>query len=567
MLLTLQIENIALIRELELDFSRGFQALTGETGAGKSILIDSIGLLCGNKADKTLIRTGEERASVRGVFGNLSHVAVQALSEMDIVPDDEGCLLVERQLSVDGKSKIKISGVTVTLGILKEVAKHLIDIHGQSDTLTLYDSASYIRILDAYAGTEDALLAYGVVFERYESLKREIEEISRSEAERMRTIEMLTYQLADIDAVGLKPGEDVALEEKERRIKNHERIFRQCSFVYRALKGAEKGNACLLLDRSIAALETLTDVIPDAEKLISELRECLYSLEDIAEKVYDLTDTSEGDPTSAIDKIERRLDAIAKLKKKYGVTVEDILAYRAQAAKRLESMQNADARLEELTEELKQAYSEAAKLGEKIHSIRVRAGEYLSKQVIDNLVFLDMPKVKFCVVVTQEYSENGEYKLSPDGFDHVEFLISANKGEELHSLSKVASGGELARMMLALKCVESQRDLSVSMIFDEIDAGVSGKTARKIGLKLLELSKHTQIFCVTHSAQIASLADVHLLISKHEADGRTVTTVKELDEAGRIEELSRVLGGIHVTDAQRQAAVDMRQEKLSLMNA
>ncbi len=550
-----------MIRELEMDFSTGFQVLTGETGAGKSILIDSIGLLCGAKADKTLIRTGEEYACVEGTFGAFSQQAVKNLAEMDLPVDEEGKLLVQRYLYADGRGKIKVNGVAVTLASLKAISKYLVDIHGQTDTLALYDSTTYIHVLDTFASLDTALSAYKAAFDTYESLRREMDEINRGEAERLRTIEMLAYQVADIDALSLKPGEDEALEEKEKRIKNHERIYRQTNFAWRALKGAEKGNAALLLDRSAAAIETLGDVIPDAEKLAAEIRDCLYRIEDIADRIYDISESDEGDPTSLINKIELRLDAISKLKKKYGGTVAEILAYRASAAQRLENMQNADERLEELRAKVKTAKVEADKLALTLHNTRVAAAQTLSERVVETLVFLDMPKVSFRVEIAENKDSDGEYILSSDGFDSVEFLISANSGEQMHSLSKVASGGELARMMLALKSVENEKDNSTAMIFDEIDAGVSGKTARKIGMKLLELSRRTQIFCVTHSAQIASLADVHFLIAKHESEGRTVTTVTSLDEDGRILELSRILGGIHVTDAQRQAAIDMRGER------
>jgi DNA repair protein RecN (Recombination protein N) len=287
-------------------------------------------------------------------------------------------------------------------------------------------------------------------------------------------------------------------------------------------------------------------------------------LEDIAERIYELSESDEGDPTALLNKIEMRLDAISKLKKKYGATVEEILSYRAQAAEKAEQMQHADERMEELRTKVAEAYEKAEGLARSIHERRVTAARTLSMRVIDTLVFLDMPKVTFRVDVTENKDATGANMLSENGIDTVEFMISANSGENLHSLSKVASGGELARMMLALKSVENEQDNTTAMIFDEIDAGVSGKTARKIGLKLLELSRNTQIFCVTHSAQIASLADVHFLISKHEQNGRTETTVTSLDEEGRIRELSRVLGGIRVTDAQRQAAIDMRREKKEL---
>ncbi len=566
MLETLHIENIALIRSLEIDFRRGFQVLTGETGAGKSILIGSIGLLTGMKSDKTLIRTGETEAIVYGVFCDISADAKTCLEGLDITPAEDGRVIVERRLYTDGRGKIKVNGTPVTLTALKELSKYLIDIHGQNDTLSLYDSAGYIRILDAFASCEDAYRAYSVDYASYEELRREMHEITKSEAERIRNIEMLTYQIADIDALSLKPGEDEVLEEKEKRIKNRERIFKQSSFVYRALKGAEKGNASMLLDRSASAMDALADVIPEAETLAKELRDCLYTIEDIAERAYSMSDGEDGDPSQMIDKIEARIDAIAKLKKKYGATVEDILAFRENAAKRLLQYQNADDRLAELTELCRTAREKAVMSAHVLHDKRRMAGVALASRVVETLVFLDMPKVSFRVDITENRDEAGEYLLSADGFDTVDFMISANSGEELHSLSRVASGGELARMMLSLKCAENISDASCAMVFDEIDSGVSGKTARKIGLKLLELSRHTQIFCVTHSAQIASLADDHYLISKHEADGRTMTALTTLDEEGRIQELSRVLGGIRVTDSQRQAAIDMRREKHTLEN-
>ncbi len=560
MLLSLYIENIALIQHLEMDFSSGFHALTGETGAGKSILIDSIGLLIGSKGDKTLIRTGESQAYVCGKFGGFSSSVIAALADLGITLDEDETLLVERYLSEDGKSKVKLNSTPSTLGRLKEIGKYLIDIHGQHDTYALYDPSNYIRVLDAYSGMEETLSHYRDAYHIYADLRAQIDEMTRSESERLRLIEMLTYQVADIDAVAPKLGEDVALAEKEKRIKNSERIFKQSGFAYRALKGGEKGNVVMLLEKSAQALGQLKDVIPDVDALVAELMDCRYRIEDVAERAQDLASQDGGDPTSLINRIELRLDAIAKLKRKYGDSIEAILTYRKEAKERLELLQNADDRLIELKEKCKAAKGKALSLADKLHEGRIRAGRGLSCAVVDNLVFLDMPKVTFDVSIC-ESMENGEKCLGPNGYDLVDFLISANQGEDVHSLSKVASGGELARIMLALKCVEKSKEQTAAMVFDEIDSGVSGKTARKIGLKILELSASAQVFCVTHSAQIASLADHHLLISKHVLDGRTLTTIRTLDEEGRIQELSRVLGGIQVTDAQRQAAIDMRKER------
>lgn len=564
MLKTLHIRNIALIREQELDFGRGFQVLTGETGAGKSILIDSIALLTGTRADRGMIRTGENVASVSGLFGQLSPRSIAALSEMDIQPDADGNILIQRTLSSDGKGKCKVNGEIVTLGALRDISKYLIDIHGQSDTMALYDADTYIRILDAFAGVTQDAKAYGEAYSAYDAYRREMDEILRGEAERARTIEMLTFRIADIDAVSPKIGEDEELAERESRIKNRERIYRQSQFVWRALKGGERGNVAMLLDRSVAAVESLLDALPSLESAVAELRDCQYRLDDVAEQMLDLTSDDEGDPAHIINETEERLAALARLKKKYGPTIEEILAYRATAAERLEKLQNSDGRLLELKDLLRGATEKATELAGVLHEKRCAAGAELSRRVVETLVFLDMPKVTFRVDIAAVRNAAGEFELSPTGYDRVDFLISANSGENMQSLSMVASGGELARMMLALKSVENSMDESTAMVFDEIDTGVSGKTARKIGLKLLELSAHTQIFCVTHSAQIASLADDHLLIAKSEHDGRTVTEVTALDEEGRISELSRILGGIHVTEAQRQAAVDMRRERREL---
>lgn len=563
MLKTLYVQNIALIRELELDFQRGFQVLTGETGAGKSILIDSIALLTGAKADRTLIRTGEESAAVSGLFGDFSSAVVTGLGEMDIHPDAEGNLLIQRYLYVDGRGKCKINGAVVSLSVLRDISKFLIDIHGQSDTMALYDATTYIGILDRYASLTRDLAVYREAYETYDAYRREMEQIQRNMAERARTIEMLTYQIADIDAVSPKPGEEEELVEREARAKNHERIYRQTAFAWKALRGAEKGNASLLMDRSVAALETLVDVIPSLSDIVSELRDCRYRVEDLAEQIRDLSSSEDRDPADVINEIEERLTAFSRLKKKYGATIEEVLSYRAEAAERLQMLENSDGRLLELRDLLRDATENAMSLANALHEKRVAAAESLSRHVVETLVFLDMPKVVFRVEIDVDTSD-GSPTLTQTGYDRVDFLISANSGENLQSLSTVASGGELARMMLALKSVENAKEESTAMVFDEIDTGVSGKTARKIGMKLLELSRHTQIFCVTHSAQIASLADIHFLISKREEDGRTVTSVTTLDEEGRIRELSRILGGIHVTDAQRQAAIDMRREKTGL---
>ena len=362
MLKTLHIKNIALIRELELDFRRGFQVLTGETGAGKSILIDSIGLLTGTRADRGMIRTGETAASVTGLFGELSDRALLSLRQMDIAPDSDGNILIQRSFTLDGKGKCKVNGEIVTLSVLRDIAKYLIDIHGQSDTMALYDADTYIRILDAFVGVSEDLSAYGEAYSAYDAYRREMDDILRGEAERARNIEMLTFQIADIDAVSPKVGEDEELAEREARIKNRERIYRQSQFVWRALKGAERGNVAMLLDRSIAAVESLLDALPSLENAVTELRDCQYRLDDVAEQMYDLSSEDDGDPAHIINETEERLTALSRLKKKYGSTIEEILTYREDAVKRLEKLQNSDGRLLELKDLLRDATEHATLL-------------------------------------------------------------------------------------------------------------------------------------------------------------------------------------------------------------
>ena len=557
MLLSLYIENVAVIRRLSVDFTSGFTALTGETGAGKSVILESVKLLLGGKADRELIRYGEETASVSAVFGALGAPAERALSDAGIEPDEEGNVQIRRTLTGDGKSRAWINGQPASLSLLRDVSRYLVDIHGQNENLTLLDEKTYVSTLDRYASLSDRVDAYRAVYLKLEEARRRLAELDRGEAERLRTVEMLRYQIADIDAVDPKPGEDAALEEKEKKIKNREKIVSKTSFVYRALKGAERGSVLFLLDKSTQALEPLIGLIPEIETIHGELSDVRYRVEDAAERVYDLTDADDGDATALIDKIEGRLDAFSKLKKKYGGTIDEVLRFREEAKKKLADLDASDDTVIELREKEKALLSEARRLALALHRERKAAAKELEQKITGILLYLDMPKVVFRVDVV----DRGENGLRADGCDDVLFVMSANAGDEPRPLSLVASGGELARTFLALKCVLSERALTPTMIFDEIDTGVSGRTARKIGYKLSELSKGTQVFAVTHSAQIPSLSDTHLLIYKEEKNGKTETGLRPLDREGRIDELSRILGGLFVTEAQRNAARDMLEGK------
>ena len=560
MLNSLHIENLAVIKRIDVDFSSGFMALTGETGAGKSIIIESINLLLGAKADKELIRTGESSAMVSGVFSSLTAFARELLTENGVSADEDGNILIQRTISSDGRSTVKINGRTVTLAVLRAVGPALVSIHGQSDTAALTDNSRQLELIDVYAKNAEILEKYKESFSKLEKLRREIREISEKEHERERLSEILAYQIKDIDSYSLHDGEEEELVERKLKIKNSEKITKNAGFVFKALKGSEKGSVSFLLDRSAVALEQISDVIPDFSKYSDTLREFLYQVEDIAEEVYSQIADMDDNPEESLNEIESRLDKISKLKRKYGLTIKDILDFRDRTQNELEALENSEELIKELEKAEKESYAQALQIADEMHTRRANAAKEIEENVKSTLEFLDMPKVVFFVSMKEEFKA-GKKILNSFGSDSVEFYISANRGADAQPLSKVASGGELARVMLALKSVIADKDGTSTVIFDEIDAGVSGKTARKIGIKMLDISKSTQLFAVTHSAQIASLADAHYLISKSDVGGVTETAVATLDREGRIKELSRILGGIDVTESQRKAAIDMLDEK------
>lgn len=560
MLQSLHIENIAVIKSIELEFSSGFMVISGETGAGKSIIIDSINLILGAKADKDLIRHGETSATVSALFTELSEITVKQCADLGVALDEENSLFIQRSISLDGRSSVKINGRTVNLAVLKQIAPGLVNVHGQSDTGALADPEKHIDLVDVYACLDPLKAEYQEVYYRLEKTRRSIQEITAKEAERERLKEILSYQIKDIDSAKLHEGEEEELVDKKVKIKNSEKIIKNSEFVYKALRGSEKGSVAYLLDRSITALGQLAGVIPAYEEYAEKLRDSLAGVEDVAEEVLASLDDFDSDPTVTLNEIESRLDKISKLKRKYGLTVKDILEFRDKAKTELDTLENYEQTISTLQKEETKLYGEAIVIADELHKRRLTAGEELKAKICDILEFLDMPGVVFYANISS-YEKDGKKLLNKDGYDNVEFYLSANKGADAQSLAKIASGGEIARVMLALKSVIADKDGVSSVIFDEIDTGVSGKTARKIGLRMRSMSSGLQIFCVTHSAQIASLADIHFLISKSEVDGKTETSVKSLDYDGRVRELSRILGGINVTDSQRAAAIDMLNER------
>lgn len=550
MLQSLHIENAAVIKSADIDFENGFMVLSGETGAGKSIIIDSINLLSGHRLSRDMIRAGEERLLVSAVFSDCREEVSALLEDYGIACD--GSVMITRTLSRDGKSSVKIGGRTVTQALQKELCRLLINIHGQNENQRLMQKSSQIKILDAYAENGDLLSAYAEAYRALSDTRERLRELESNTAEKLRMRDMLRYQIEEIGAATLKAGEEERLEAESRRLSSMEKIHAQTHLTYQALHGSEK-SVTVLLDRAAVALERIKDVLPEAAKEAEKLVSFRYEIEDIAETVREYAREDEP-PTERLNKIEGRLNMIAKLKRKYGADVEEIIAFRARAIEQLDTIDNADVIREELERACAELDIKARSFAETIRQKREMAAKRIEAAVSETLAFLDMPKVRFSIALTP--SE----ELRQDGGDNVEFLISANAGEPLKPLERIVSGGELSRIMLALKSVLSDKDGVDTVIFDEVDAGISGKTSRKVGIKLREISRQMQVICVTHSAQIASLADKHFLISKTDADGGTQTEVCELDGEGRVAEVARILGGIDITETQRTVAREMIDE-------
>lgn len=540
MLSSIHIENIAVIKSIDVDFSHGFNVLTGQTGAGKSIIIDSINLILGARADKDLIRSGEDRAFVSAVFSCTEDVVSQCA---DLGIPCEGELMVSRELLCDGKSMAKVNGRTVSATVLRDITSRLVTIHGQHDNQDLLRPEKHIDFLDEFAMCAEEKQAYSAAYERYIAAKNALDMFASDAKEKARKIELIAYQLKDIESAKLKNGEEEKLIETKKKLKNFERINKNTSVVYRALYENDKGvTACALIDRAITAIESISDTLSEAENTIAKLEECKSTLVDVAHIADSLTIGISADPDALLTKIESRLAQIDKLKLKYGTDIEEILAYRDSLREELDSLENAENHLADLQKEYDNCRKNAMEAGKRLSSARKDSARILEEKICDQLSYLDMTKVRFCVDFTPCVEP------ASHGTDNVEFLISANAGEEPHPLAKVASGGELSRVMLALKCVFAEIDTVSLIIFDEIDTGISGKTSMKIGKKLRELSASYQVMCVTHSAQIASLAGNHLLISKEEQDGRVYCQVERLDFDGRVSEISRIIGGEVITD-------------------
>ncbi len=555
MLRSLHIENIAVVKSADVEFNAGFTVLTGETGAGKSVIIDSINMLTGAKISRDIIRAGESYALSEAVFDGIDDALKQILEDSGIDAED-GEIVLSCKLSLDGKSQMRINGRSVTKSFLKDISRSLISIHGQNDSYALFNKNTYFELLDAYGDCFFLKESYFEIYRELEEKKRLLKECSLDEEEKLRRKDILEYQIKDIDSKKLKEGEEEALEAEKLRLSHIEKINKHINFADRVLSGGEKGaNVSYMLSRASESLGKISDIIPEAADISEKLMDMSYEISDIAGSVKSLTAFDDGNTDEKLDKIESRLEVISSLKRRYGRDVKTILEFRERAVKELDDIVLSDENAERYGKEIEVLSERAEDAAKKLSEKRRTAAKSASEKILDNLIFLDMPKVRFGIEV--KTSE----KLNSQGHDSIEFSVATNPGEPMKPMSDIASGGEVARIMLAIRCVLNEKDGVSCSVYDEIDTGISGKTSRKIGIKLYEAAERGQVLCVTHSAQIATLADNHYLISKNEVSGRAVTEIRELCEAERIDEAARILGGINITEAQRQAARDMLSER------
>jgi len=558
MLKAVSISNIAVIKDLNVDFNKGFTVITGETGAGKSVLIDSIAFVLGARADKDMIRTGECRADVTAIFDADDKVS-SLLSQCGVSADDFGELTLYRSISDDGKSASKINGRAVSLSTLRTVSKQLISIHGQQDSGALSEKSELLSMLDDYIGMESELSDYGKSYDELRAAELRLAALKDSLKDKTMMLDILEYQLKEIDSAKFSdPAEEDKLLKMRAKLRSLEKVAKNVSVVNRALVDNEKGvTASYMLERASQAVRQLSEVLPDAEMTADRIDAIRYELTDIAETVSDLIDDDDfTDPEKKLDAVEKRLSLIKKLRGKYGDTISAILEKREDIKSKISDLKGGDEAVEDIENTIASIRVECEKKASVISTLRKDNAALLTKNICEVLSELDMPKVRFRIAVDKRIYDD-QTVFDRKGYDDVDFLVSANIGEEMQPISKIASGGELSRIMLAIKSSMQVKSGEDTSIFDEIDAGVSGGTAERIGRKLREMSHASQIICITHSAQIASLADTHLKISKSEHSGRVESAVETLDRAGRVSELSRIIGGINITEKQIKTAEEM----------
>ena len=554
MLSLLHIENIALIQSADIRFEPGFNVLTGETGAGKSIVIDSIGAVLGERTSRELIRTGAKSALVTAVF---TQVPPLPWLEENGFPTGEEELLLQRELQGDGRNVCRIDGKLVTVAQLRELGRQLLNIHGQHDGQQLLDPASHLGYLDQFGGCQPLLEDYQEAYRKWHDIRREMDKLQMDEAERSRRVDTLNYQIQELERAQLKAGEDEELSARRTLLRSAGKLMEAVQSAEFALSGDEdRDGACSLIAQAEGEVQGVSSISPELSELSEKLTALRCAADDAADTLRDLSRSFDFSP-GELDQVEERLDLLYRLRKKYGPTVEDMLAYLDRCRKELDQIQYADDTLARLEKDLKKAQKEAARRGESLSQARREAAGALQARVQEELRQLDMPKVQF---QTEFTPKGGEAGMDETGLDEVQFLMSANLGEALKPIQKVASGGELARIMLALKNVLAEGDQIGTLVFDEVDTGVSGRAAQKVAEKMAQVARGKQVLCVTHLPQIAAMADTHFSVQKGEREGRTYTRLERLDRSQRREELARLIGGASITPSLLESAEELLRQ-------
>ena len=547
MLELLHIENIAIIEAADIEFAPGFNALTGETGAGKSIVIDSLSAVLGQRTSRELIRTGAEKAFVSAAF---SGMAPELTETLGIQPEADGTLLLQREIQTDGKNVCRVNGRPVTVGQLRALGARLLNIHGQHDGQQLLDEEQHIVYLDSFGRVESLAITYAEKYKNFTDIRRQIGALQMDEAEKARRVDTLQYQIEELRRAKLTPGEEEELTARRGMLRNAEKFLDAVAGADYALNGDDSGGGALsALRQAQDALGGVRHLDDAFGQLYERLGEAYSEVYDIAATVEDKRGELDVSP-GELDRVESRMDLLYRLKKKYGATVEDMLDYQARCEAELAQIEDAGDTLARLEQALSKAEKEARQAAQALSDARKAAAEQLTSQILTELQQLDMGKIRFAV-------DFAEKPLDSDGMDTVRFLMSANVGEELRPIHKIASGGELARIMLAMKNVLSEQDHVGTMVFDEVDTGVSGRAAQKVAEKMARISRRKQVLCVTHLPQLAAMADTHFSVEKGERGGRTYTEVRRLDREQRRRELARLTGGSHVSQTMLDGAEEL----------
>lgn len=552
MLSSLQIENVAVIQKAEVHFEPGLNVLTGETGAGKSILIDSINAILGNRTSKDLVRTGAAKAVIRAAFEQVPSAVLDQLEQSGYERSE--ALLLSREITAEGKSSCRINGMPATAAVLRDLCGGLININGQHDSVGLLNPAHHLGILDDYAQNRTVFQDYYTLYRKLVQVKRELDALITDEAEKQRKIDLLQYQVQEIEDAGLTAGEEQTLENRRKVLSNASAIRDRLAQSYALLSGSDDAAGAVdLLGEASNAVDAAAQLDPALSAAAGQLLDLYYNAKDVAADLIgrlDAYDTNDAE----LDEVEQRLDLLYRLKRKYGSTVEDVIAFGQKAREELDNIQHSQQRYDTLQAEKLRLYAKAREKAEVLTQTRLKAFEELNTRISGTLDFLNMPGVRMTLRHTRG-------PLASHGQDSVEFYISTNPGEAPKPLAKIASGGELSRITLAIKNAMADKDAVPTVIYDEIDSGVSGKAAGRIGEVLRQSAQGHQILCITHTAQIAALADCHLLIQKNVSNERTYTEIHPLDENGRVEALARLISGDHVTELSRANAREMLQER------